>query len=262
MRQPAQAETDGTGETGETAGSPAPRTGLRRALGHPLTHLLAALLVLGLVQGFLVKQFAVPSGSMEQTLEVGDRILVNRLAYGPPGSHGTPQNGDIVVFTANEALWPSQTPPSTGFTAQVKHTIKFVFGDLIGIGPTTGHTLVKRVIGTPGQTVTCCSPAGALTVDGVELDEPYLFEDPAFEPGSLDCASTPVSQRCFAPITVPEGMLLVLGDHRSASSDGIWQCRGSTDDANESCVRWVRTEDVTGKVFARIWPLGDFGGVS
>ncbi len=79
-------------------------------------------------------------------------------------------------------------------------------------------------------------------------------------PGSLDCESTPVSQRCFGEVTVPEGMLLVLGDHRGASSDGIAQCRGSMD-TGDACVRWVRESDVIGEAFAVVWPIGRFGGV-
>ena len=240
----------------------------RRVLGHPLTHLLAALLVLGLTQAFVVKLFMVPSGSMEQTLEVGDRILVNRLAYGPPGTHGTPSNGDVIVFTSDDELWPRSSSSDDGsLVASVKHGIKFVFGDLIGIGPTTGHTLVKRVIGTPGQTVECCSAAGKLMVDGVEIDEPYVYEDLPFEPGVLDCESTPASQRCFPAVTVPEGMLLVLGDHRSNSADSVAACRGLTDaslgasSGEAGCVHWARIDDVYGKAFVTVWPLGRVGAI-
>ncbi|NLB47322.1 MAG: signal peptidase I, partial [Microbacteriaceae bacterium] len=108
----------------------------RRIVGHPLMHLLAAVIVLALLQTFVVKLFAVPSGSMEQTLEVGDRILVNRLA-------DDPQPGDVVVFRTDEALWPSHSAPQQeGLWGAAKHAAKWFFGDILGFGPTTAHTMV------------------------------------------------------------------------------------------------------------------------
>ncbi len=220
-----------------------------------MSHLFAAVLLVALVQGFLVKLYMVPSGSMEHTLEVGDRILVNRLA-------ASPEPDDIVVFTADDELWPSDAMPAAGPVAAAKQAVKWVFGDLLGFGPTTGHTLVKRVIAVGGQTVSCCDAVGRLVVDGEPLDEPYIFEDPRFEAGSLDCETTPRSLRCFGEVTVPEGMLLVLGDHRGASSDGILQCRGAEGSpGDDSCVRWARESDVIGEAFAIVWPLSRFGEI-
>ncbi len=237
------------------------RTRTRRVLGHPLTHFLAALLILGLTQAFVVKMFVVPSGSMERTLEVDDRLLMNRLAYSLPGDDGVPDAGDVVIFHTREDLWPGGgTPPPSSFLDWVKHGAKWVLGDLIGIGPTTDHLLVKRVIGAPGQTVKCCSADGRLTIDGQPLEEPYVFEDLPFEPGSLDCSTTPRSARCFPPVTIPGGKLLVMGDHRSASGDGIAPCRGSAD-AADGCVRWVRVDDVLGEALVGVWPISRAGGV-
>lgn len=243
----------------------APRTvSLRRRItSHPLTHLLAVLVILGLTQAFFVKIGRVPSASMQQTLEVGDRVLVNRLAYSF-GEDLAPQNRDIIVFKTDELLWPQPAQPtSNAAIEQLKHGVKFVFGDLLGIGPATEPLMMKRVIGTSGQTVECCSAAGKLKVDSVELDEPYIFEDLPFSVGSADCSSTPVSSRCFAPVTVPKGMLLVLGDHRSNSSDGISLCRGKEvgEPSTENCARWVRVDDVIGKPFVRFWPLNRIGGI-
>ncbi len=231
---------------------------IRRLAGHPLAHLGAAILVLALLQGFVIKPFTVPSGSMEHTLEVGDRLLVNRLA-------GAPQSGDVVVFTADPGLWPNGRIDAAdpGVWDALKHAAKWVLGDLLGFGPTTGHTLVKRVIGTAGQTIRCCDAEGRLLVDGVPQDEPYIVDDLPFEPGALDCSTAPRSLRCFSAVTVPEGMLLVLGDHRSASSDGIFLCRGDAEEQTDGgCVRWVRERDVIGEVVLVFWPLGRIGGLA
>lgn len=232
----------------------APRSVARRMLGHPLMHLLAAVLILALVQGLWIKVFRVPSGSMEHTLEVGDRILVNRLA-------GAPRTGDIVVFQADETLWPSgRSTEAPGPIGSVILAGKWLLGDLLGIGPTTAHMLVKRVIATESQTVSCCDAEGRVLVDGEPLDEPYIFEDPTFVPGEADCSAPIASQRCFPELTVPEGMLLVLGDHRGSSSDSVATCRGlRAPTSGEACVRWARESQVMGTVFAVIWPVNRIG---
>ncbi|WP_291048149.1 signal peptidase I [Herbiconiux sp.] len=227
------------------------RPGLARRLArNPLVNLVAAFLVLALVQTFLVRLYAVPSGSMEQTLEIGDRILVNRLAYLGDG----PQTGDVVVFDASDA-WEA---PRAADPNPLKAAVKWV-GGIVGIGPSDRHTLVKRVIAGPGQTVSCCDAEGRMLVDGVPLDEPYVFEDLPFVAGSTDCESTPASLRCFDEYTLPDDRYLVLGDHRSASGDGLANCRGQT--VIDDCVRLVKKEDVVGRVFQIVFPFGNWGPV-
>lgn len=215
-----------------------------------LLNVVVALAVVALVQAFLVKVYSVPSGSMENTLNAGDRILVNRLAYGG----AAPPSGDIVVFSADEAWEQEFLANEQGVAERVLRG----FGDLTGIGPSNEKFLVKRVIGAPGGTVACCSPEGAVTVNGVALAEDYLYEDFDFEPGTLDCASTPASFRCFGPITVPEDKVLVLGDHRSESSDSVATCRGRDAQAQATCARFVSPDNVVGKVVLKAWPPSDW----
>jgi signal peptidase I len=213
-------------------------------------HLLVALLVVALVQAVAVKVYAVPSGSMERTLAVGDRVLADRIAY----TAGEPQRGDVVVFRARGA-WATEAPPSRGL---VRDALVWLGGQL-AIGPGTDYTLVKRVIGLPGETVACCDSKGRVTVDDVPLEEPYVFEDHAFEAGSLDCESGIRSVRCFAPVLVPDGGYLVLGDHRSASADSVVGCRGAP--FAEDCARFVDRDDVIGRVFQIVYPLTRWRGI-
>lgn len=231
---------------------------LRRSLNHPLAHLALALLIVGLLQGFVVKIFVVPSASMEQSLAIGDRIIVNRLAYSLGDQPPAP--GDVVVFHTEDNLWPTgQKPLPNTLLDSIKFGAKRVFGDYLGIGPTTQRFLVKRVIGIAGQTIECCSASGSLLSDGQAIDEKHIFRDLPFSPGTNDCQTQPRSHRCFPPVTVPEGELLLLGDHRSKSSDGISHCRGSMDLNSAACVRWAKTDDVLGKVQGIIFPLDRFG---
>lgn len=227
----------------------------RRILGNPFFHLIAAFVVVGSLLTFVAKPYAVPSGSMEQTLLVGDRVLVNRLAYLGSG----PANGDIVVFDADET-WG--TPPSDEGNP-LKAALRWV-GEVSGFGPSSPHTLVKRIIAGPGQTVRCCTSEGSLTIDGKPVEEPYVFEDFAFEPGTLDCTTIPSSQRCFPEVTVPTDSYLVLGDHRSDSSDSAVFCRDETTDGTSppgSCWRWAHRSDIVGKVSAILWPITRWSGL-
>ncbi|PPF82204.1 signal peptidase I [Subtercola sp. Z020] len=225
------------------------RTGIRRITGSFWFNLLAAFVVLALVQAFIVKVYYVPSGSMQQTLSIGDRLLVDRVSL----DFGDPHDGDIVVFTASD-LWGEATPaPSNPFV----YAARWV-GGLVGIGPNLDHTLVKRVIAGPGQTVSCCDAEGRVLVDGVPLDEPYVYADYPFVAGSFDCSTSPVSERCFGELTVPEGQYFVLGDHRSNSNDSIFACRGGS--SGSDCLKMVGRNDIVGRVAAIVFPPGDWRG--
>jgi signal peptidase I len=219
----------------------------RRRRRLPLfTEVLIALVAVALVQAFLVKPFGVPSQSMEQTLHIGDRILVNRLDH-----HVV--RGDVVVFGHGDTWQQQQLPPPANPVVRALRTV----GDVTGIGPSSTAYTVKRIIGEPGDRVACCSPDGRVTVDDRPLDEPYVYEDLAFVRGSLDCSSSPRSTRCFPEIRVPADNLLVLGDHRAQSADSVIGCRGATE--GPECARFVALDRVVGPVVLRFWPLQDFG---
>ncbi|GAA3701329.1 signal peptidase I [Zhihengliuella alba] len=248
------------GRVAEDAGSPADGGARRPRRPWPfwlsfIVNLLVALVVVALVQAFVVKVFTVPSGSMEPTLNVGDRIVANRIPY----PETTPERGDVVVFSADGA-WEPQLPEPGPLLRAAQW-----FGDLTGIGPSSEYYLVKRVVGVPGDTVECCDDDGRLLVNGEPQEEPYRGNTYPFEPDVLDCATENRSQRCFGPITVGEGELLVMGDHRSNSADSVIGCRSALppeegdDAARQDCFRPVETDDVVGKVVLKLIPWGRDG---
>lgn len=231
-----------------TEARPDERRRRRRPGWAPIIEILVAVLAVALVQALVVKPFQVPSQSMEQTLDIGDRILVNRT---DPTIH----RGDIVVFS-HGVTWAEQTlPPADNPIAAAARWV----GDLTGLGPSNTDYTVKRVIGLPGDHVSCCSATGRVIVNGTAITEPYVYEDLPFTAGVQDCSTSPRSSRCFPEIDVPEGMYLVLGDHRSESADSVISCRGATIDPG--CARYVPADRIVGTVVFRFWPLSRFGSI-
>ena len=239
-------ETPGIRETSEADGTPAPAPARRKRSLPMFTEVIIALIAVALVQTLLIKPFGVPSQSMENTLQIGDRIVVNRL-------DDDVRAGDVIVFGHGETWQAKELPPADNLLLKGIRA----FGDLTGIGPSSTSYTVKRIIGMPGQKVACCTDVGAVTVDGKPLTEPYVFEDLPFVPGIQDCTTSPRSVRCFPEITVPSENLLVLGDHRSQSADSVVGCRGVTQGQ-----QWAKVppkERGTGPVVGRCWPLSESG---
>ncbi len=203
----------------------------------PVLLVIAFLLAL-VVKTFLVQAFFIPSGSMEQTLHgcpgcTGDRVLVNKVPYW----FGEPEPGDIVVFKGPDTWSPEidVQEPSNWFTGAM-----LWLGRTVGVAPPSEDDFIKRVIATEGQTVQCCDPEGRVTVDGEPLDEPYIFEN------------TPIGDRAFGPVAVPENRLWVMGDHRSASADS----KAHIDDRYSGT---IGVDDVIGKASVIVWPPSRIG---
>jgi signal peptidase I len=200
--------------------------------------LLVAFVLALIVKTFFVQAFFIPSGSMEETLHgcpgcTGDRVLVNKIPYW----FGEPEPGDIVVFKGPDTWTPEVDvdEPDNWFTGAL-----LWLGRTVGVAPPSEDDFVKRVIATEGQTVQCCDPEGRVTVDGEPLDEPYIFEN------------TPEESRAFGPVTVPEGRLWVMGDHRSASAD-------SKQHMSDRYSGTIAVDDVIGKAALIVWPINRFG---
>ncbi|WP_233121003.1 signal peptidase I [Tersicoccus sp. Bi-70] len=247
----------GRSESGEDAAAAAERpTGARPTGAQRVRHLLAGrrsdgtalsggasfarevagIVVVALVLSFLIKTFLfrayfIPSQSMEQTLQVDDRIFVNLLVPKVAELH----RGDIIVFKDSNG-WLQSEPIARG-GARSALTDVLVF---LGLAPDDSQQhLVKRVIGMPGDHVTCCDTQGRLTVNGKSITEPYL------NPGSAP------SDTKF-DIVVPEGKLWVMGDHRDNSADSRAHVPSA---AQPSAEPFVSIGDVEGTATVIAWPL-------
>ncbi|WP_418959376.1 signal peptidase I [Streptomyces tritici] len=190
-----------------------------------------AILIALVLKTFLVQAFVIPSGSMEQTIQVQDRVLVDKLT---PWFGSKPQRGDVVVFK-DPGGWLQQeiTPPGEDPVGvkQVKQFFTF-----IGLLPSADEQdLIKRVVAVGGDTVKCCGKDGRITVNGVPLTEPYLH--PGDEPSKIKFE-----------VKVPQGRIFVLGDHRSDSADS----RFHLDEPGQGT---VAEEQVVGRAFSIIWPV-------
>ncbi|GGH39438.1 signal peptidase I [Microbacterium album] len=197
-----------------------------------------AVLVSFLVKTFVVRSFFIPSASMEDTLLVDDRILVDELTPNWAGY----SRGDVVVF-ADPGGWLEPTPQPE--RSPIVEGIDWVL-NLVGLSASDSQDhLVKRIIGLPGDHVVCCNALGQITVNGVPIDELGYIKLPA--------GDTVASEKAF-DVVVPDGSLWVLGDNRNRSKDS----RYNTEQPGEG---FVPLDNVVGKVFLRMWPLDRFGGV-
>ncbi|GAA3596077.1 hypothetical protein GCM10022223_09080 [Kineosporia mesophila] len=221
-----------TGRTAPTSPRPAmpdrsPASPLRRAV----VVLIAVAVTIALVRALIVQSFVVPTGSMEPTVQIGDRVLVSRLSY----TFGDIHRGDVIVFNGSGVFDAEDDGPDT-LLGSVGRGLASVFSMPVG-----SHDYVKRVIGLPGDHVACCDSQGRLTVNGTAIDEAYVAE------GNLP------SEVAF-DIEVPQDRLWVMGDHRSESADSrahLGSPGGGT----------VPVDRVIGKVAGIYWPVSRIGGL-
>ena len=193
-----------------------------------------AVLIALVLKTFLVQAFVIPSGSMEQTIRIGDRVLVDKFT---PWFGSQPKRGDVVVFKdpggwlAGEQTTTTKDDPIV--VKQIKEGLTF-----IGLLPSANDKdLIKRVIGVGGDHVKCCDTQGRVTVNGVPLTEQdYLYPGNAPSTQPFD-------------ITVPQGRLWVMGDHRGNSADS--RAHMNTDYGGT-----VSLNSVVGRAMVIAWPLG------
>lgn len=211
-----------------------------------LVRVVISFALIAVVTHTLVRPFVVPSESMEPTIMTGDRVIAQ--VVGVDGEDL--ERGEVVVF-GHGTTWAAGRIEEPN---AAKNAVRYL-GDALGVGPSHRAHTVKRVIGLPGETVSCCDSQGRLLVDDTPLDEPYVENALPFETGEQECTGdgTP-APRCFPEVTVPEDSYLVLGDNRANSADSVSACRGRTADA-ECTPRLVRADQVVGVMGWRWWPL-------
>ena len=230
MSQPAAAP-DPNGATDKPK-KPQRKQGFFGFLGEFALIVLIALVISALIRSFLVQLFIIPSASMENTLAIGDRVVVVKTA--------SYHRGDVVVFKDPDN-WLESTPVSVG-------PLREVF-EFLGIAPasSTDH-LVKRVIGVPGDHVRCCTATGQIAVNGVALDErSYLY--------SANGVQVRPSDINF-DVVVPAGEVFVLGDNRSDSRDSRYHlCDAVGANQTPGQNAFVPESDITGPVVGIAMPF-------
>jgi signal peptidase I len=222
----------GQGQDKSPAKAPPKKKKKVRSFWKELPILIVVALVLTLViKTYAIQAFFIPSGSMQNTLAIGDRVLVNKVVYDVRSIH----RGDIVVFSGDGSWNPGTPPASSNFIAKFGESVASMFGFA-----RDQNDYIKRVIGLPGDHVACCDAQGRVTVNGVALNEKsYLF------PGNSP------SENRFS-ITVPAGSLWVMGDHRDVSWDSRGHRYGYPGGGS------IPESAVVGRAFIIIWPVSQW----
>ncbi|MFF2408698.1 signal peptidase I [Streptomyces sp. NPDC058092] len=217
--------TEGDGDSPDGGGTAQKKP---RSFWKELPLLIGIALVLALlIKTFLVQAFSIPSDSMQNTLQRGDRVLVDKLT---PWFGAEPKRGEVVVFH-DPGGWLENTQAANPNVMQ-----KFL--SFIGLMPSAEEKdLIKRVIAVGGDTVEC-KKDGPVVVNGKALDDKsFIF------PGNTPCNDEP-----FGPIKVPKGRIWVMGDHRQNSLDSRYHQElpgGGT----------VSDDEVVGRAIVVAWPI-------
>jgi signal peptidase I len=195
----------------------------RRFIGSTPFLILIAIVVAIVVKTFLVQAFYIPSASMEPTLDIGDRVFVNKFVY----DFGDVHRGDVIVFENPN----SQDLPDRGVVGGFLHWL----GEGIGFAQPENEDFIKRVIGLPGETIEIRD--NVVYVDGKALDEPYLTEEAKTFNGD------------HMSFQVPGDSLFVMGDNRGNSADSRYG------------LGYIPLDKVIGRAFVIIWPPSHMGGL-
>ena len=193
-------------------------------------------LYLGIRQ-YLVEARYIPSGSMLPGLQIQDRLLVEKLTY----RSRPPQRGEIVVFNSPYAFDPALKTPVRPSGLRCALVTLPLLGFIPGLGNPACDAYIKRVIAIGGDRVEV-SPSGAVSLNGEDIDEPYVAQACLVNQQGMSTCRT-------LNVTVPKGSVLVLGDNRRNSWDGRFWPGGA----------FLPEQEIIGRAVFRFWPFNRFG---
>lgn len=213
--------------------------------------IVLTLAILFVIQTFIGRLYLIPSSSMEPTLHglngEGDRILVEKVSY----YFSDPEPGDVVVFKGTDS-WNAHFATNRSSNPFVRGMQEL--GSWVGLVPKDENTLVKRIIATGGQTVSCQEGDPAVMVDGSPIDQSYTLDPPMYpvdeSQGSQACGGP-----YFGPVEVPEGHYFMMGDNRTNSMDSRFHL-------GDQFQGTIPQENLRGKVQVVVFPLNHFGVVA
>ena len=226
---------------GRTSPDPAARKPRDGGIRGRVLVAVGVLALAGLIAGLVARTYEIPSESMESTLHGcrgcdNDRVLVDRLVF----RFQNPAPGEVVVFNAGPDVWKNSEVSTVGETNPIVRGFDSLLS-AVGIHQSVTTAFVKRVIAVGGQTVACCDSRNRVMIDQQGIDEPYLHYPPA---------GGPARQESFAPVTVPDGQIFVMGDNRNQSVDSRAKGNGP-----------VPASSLVGKVRYIVLPLGRMDAV-
>jgi signal peptidase I len=216
-------------QTSEQPPAPPKKKGRLRFLRELPVLILVAFVLALLIKTFLLQAFYIPSESMDPTLKVGDRVLVEKILK-------TPSRDWIVVFRNPHPA----AEPHRGWWSGFWHWL----GEGFGISTPPDEDFIKRVIGLPGETIQI--KQGVVFVDGRRLHEPYV---------------SPVKDTTtnFGPCRVPRDRVFVMGDNRTDSNDSRFDFGIGPAISHGRCVGAIEESSIVGRAVFKIWPPSRFG---
>lgn len=215
----------------------------------PLVIVLTLFFML-VIQTFIGRVYVIPSASMEPTLHgqdgKGDRIAVEKISY----YFTDPEPGDVIVFQGTDS-WNTQYVSNRSANPVIAGIQEV--GSWAGLVPPDQNNLVKRIIATGGQTVSCQAGDPAIMVDGEPIDQSYVLS-PNFYPVNPDTGSEACGGDYFGPVQVPENTYFMMGDNRTNSLDSRYHLGDEYQGA-------IPEDNIRGKVAAIVFPLSRMGTV-
>jgi signal peptidase I len=200
--------------------------------------ILFAFAIAVVIKTFLVQAFFIPSESMLPTLQIGDRVLVEKVSY----RFGEPDRGQVVVF-ARSVFGEAPDEP---WLTDARNFLR----ELLGLPTGLEEDYIKRIVAVEGDVLAYSGKPRRLTIDGQRVEEPYVQ-------GGRDLGSNPLTERQCKSLRmeavdggcrVPAGKVFVMGDNRSNSEDS-------------RVIGPIAKDKIVGHAFVVLWPPGDFGGI-